>query len=92
MNRFSEQLPLRTVPIVGTLLLSGCDPIINIAGANFPAWLLSAVAGAALAFGFRILFAAVGIERDLGPSLMIYPSLAFLLACTIYLICFDRLG
>ncbi|MBV8137668.1 MAG: hypothetical protein JO121_18880 [Deltaproteobacteria bacterium] len=92
MNRLSERVPLSTVPILGTLLLTGCDPIVNIAGANFPAWLLSAIAGAAFAFGFRTLVGAIGIERDLGPSLVIYPSLAFLLACTIYLICFDRLG
>ena len=80
----------RGVPIVA-LILAGCDPVINIAGANFPAWLLCAIAGAILAAVFRPVFAATRVEPYLGPLLLIYPSLAILLACLIYLILFNRL-
>jgi YtcA family len=76
---------------MGVLLIAACDPVVNVAGANFPAWLLCAIAGATLSAIFRPVFAATGIERYLGPRLLIYPSLAILLACLIYLIFFNRI-
>ena len=72
------------------LTISGCDPVINIAGANFPAWLLCAICGALLTGIFRPAFAAGRIEPYLGPRILIYPCLAVLLACVIYLIFFGR--
>jgi len=70
--------------------LAACDPVVNVAGANFPAWLLCALAGAILAGALRPVFAASGIEPNLGPLLLIYPCLAVLLACVVYLIFFSR--
>ncbi len=80
----------RGVPIA-MLTLGACDPVVNIAGANFPAWLLCAVVGAILAATFRPVFAATGIEPYLGPLLLIYPCLAVLLACLVYLFFFNRI-
>jgi hypothetical protein len=71
--------------------LAGCDPVVNIAGANFPAWLLCAIVGSVLAGTFRLLFVATGIELYLGPLLVIYPCLAILIACATYLIFFSRI-
>ena len=76
---------------IALLALAGCDPVVNIAGANFPAWLLCAIVGAILAASVRPVFAATGIEPYLGPLLLIYPCLALLLACAIYLIFFNRI-
>jgi hypothetical protein len=77
--------------IAGVLLtLTACDPVVNIAGANFPAWLLCAIVGTLLAAGFQPVFAATGVEPYLGPRLLIYPCLAVLLACSVYLIFFTR--
>jgi hypothetical protein len=73
-----------------TLALASCDPVVNIAGANFPAWLLCAIVGGVLTAAFRPVFAASGIEPHLGPLLLIYPCLAVLLGCAIYLIFFNR--
>ena len=72
------------------LTVAGCDPVVNIAGANFPAWLLCAIVGAILAGTFRPIFAATGIEPHLGPLLLIYPCFAVLLSCLVYLILFTR--
>jgi hypothetical protein len=72
------------------LTLAACDPVVNIAGANFPAWLLCAIVGALLASAFRPVFAATGIEPHLGPLLLIYPCLAVLLSCLVYLTFFTR--
>ncbi|MGD0075336.1 MAG: YtcA family lipoprotein [Candidatus Binataceae bacterium] len=73
------------------LALAACDPVVNIAGANFPAWLLCAIVGSILAAIFRPLFAATRIEPYLGPLLLIYPCLAVLLACAVYLVFFNRI-
>lgn len=71
--------------------LGGCDPVVNIAGANFPAWLLCAIVGMLLAGTLRPVFARTGVEPYLGPLLVIYPCLAVVLACIVYLVFFNRI-
>lgn len=73
------------------MTLGGCDPVINIGGANFPGWLLCAVAGIILAALMRLLFVAAGIEPYMGPPALIYPSLATLMACLTWLLFFNRI-
>ncbi|HKV55868.1 MAG TPA: YtcA family lipoprotein [Candidatus Binataceae bacterium] len=70
---------------------SGCDPIVNIAGANFPAWLICAIAGIVLAAAVRPLFVALRVELYLGPPPIIYSCLALFLGCAIWLIFFNRI-
>jgi hypothetical protein len=77
--------------VTSALALSGCDPIVNLAGANFPAWMLCAILGAIGAAAVRFPLAAIGIEPHLGPRTIIYPSLAFLIGCAFYLIFFNRI-
>lgn len=80
-----------TLSLSGLMLLcacAGCDPIINIAGANFPAWLLCAIVGALVAAAFRPVFAAVRIEPYLWPLPAVYIALAVLAACIVYLMFF----
>jgi hypothetical protein len=77
---------------VASVTLAVCDPVVNVAGANSPAWLLSAIAGALLAFIFRTIFSVIGIEREISPCLLIYAASAFLLGCATYLLFFDRLS
>ena len=82
---------LRMVLPVAWLIVAGCDPVVNIAGANFPAWLLCAITGAILAVMLRPAFAITRVELYLGPLLLIYPCLAIVLACLVYLIFFNRI-
>jgi hypothetical protein len=70
------------------LTVGGCDPIINIYGSYFPAWVVCLVAGVLLTVLLRFLFAAVGVEQHLGPLVLIYPSLALLLTLVTWLIFF----
>jgi uncharacterized membrane protein YraQ (UPF0718 family) len=72
-------------------MAGGCDPVINIGGANFPGWLLCAIVGIALAGLLRLLFAATGIEPYLGPGLLIYPCLMVLIGCLTWLMFFNRI-
>jgi hypothetical protein len=73
------------------LALSGCDPVINIAGADFPSWLVCSIAGAIAAGILRPLFVKLRLEPYMGPLLLVYPSLAVLLSCVTYLIFFNRI-
>ncbi len=75
--------PLATV--VTAVLASGCDPIINIYGSFFPAWAICVIAGVAGAGVLRMAFAASGLEDGFAPLLLVYPALAFLIACAVWL-------
>jgi hypothetical protein len=73
------------------MTFTGCDPVVNIAGANFPAWLICSIAGIALAIVARAVFAAIRIEPHLGPLMLVYPCLALLLSCVVWMIFFNRI-
>ena len=77
-------------PLVGAslVLAAGCDPVIEIQGTFFPAWLLCMIVGVALAVALRPLFVRLGIEPYLGPLPLIYTSLAVLLTLATWLVFF----
>jgi YtcA-like protein len=81
---------IRLAMPVALLTLAACAPVVNIAGANFPAWLLCAIVGAAIAATFRPVFVATGLDPHLGPRLLIYPCLMVVCGCIVYLIFFSR--
>jgi hypothetical protein len=95
LNLHNTRKPPRRFPIsaltLAALLFTGCDPVVNIAGANFPAWLICAIAGIALATVARAMFAAARIEPHLGPLTLVYPCLALLLSCVVWMIFFNRI-
>jgi YtcA family len=76
--------------IASAMTLAGCDPVINIAGANFPAWLFCAICGAVLAVAIRPVFVVTRVENYLWPVPIVYLSLAVLMGCMVYLIFFNR--
>jgi YtcA family len=65
---------------------SGCDPVLNVFGSFFPAWVVCTVTGIALALVLRFLFAAFRLEGHLGPLALVYPSLALLLTMLVWLV------
>ena len=64
---------------------AGCNPVVNLQGAFFPAWVICILGGAALAGLAHRVFLAVGIQRHLGPPAVIYPSLVLLFTMLIWL-------
>jgi hypothetical protein len=86
----AHRLPLGALTLA-TLGCAGCDPVIDIAGADFPSWLICMIAGIALAAALRALFAATRIEPHLGPLTVVYPCLALLLSCVVWMIFFNRI-
>ena len=61
-----------SVERIAALATTGCDPVVNIAGANFPAWMLCAIVGAIAAAALNPLLAVIGIEPHSGPRILIY--------------------
>ena len=88
----SLKFRLAAVAAMATLgiVAAGCDPVINIGGANFPGWLLCAIVGLILAALLRQLFAVSGIEPYMGPAVVIYPCLMVLIGCITWMIFFNR--
>jgi hypothetical protein len=70
------------------LLATGCEPIVDIEGSFFPAWMLCIAIGIVLAIVGRRLLAALGLEPYLGPLIVVYPSLALLLTLVVWLVFF----
>ncbi|MGB8682184.1 MAG: YtcA family lipoprotein [Candidatus Binatus sp.] len=79
------------LPIAAALLLAGCDPVINIAGANFPSWLFCAICGFILTVAIRPLFVVTRLEGYLWPRPIVYSSLAILMGCIVWLVFFNRI-
>ena len=79
--------PALSVSMVG---LTGCDPIITIAGANFPAWLLCLLVGAILTAALRPLLLLSRLELYVGPLTVFYPSLIAMLSMVVWVVFFNR--
>jgi hypothetical protein len=83
-NRFA-------LPTAAAFLLAGCDPIVNIAGANFPSWLFCAICGLILMVAIRPIFVVTRVEAYLWPLPIVYLSLSILMGCIVWLIFFNRI-
>jgi hypothetical protein len=71
---------------LAALAAGGCDPIINIQGSFFPAWIVCLVAGVALTAVAHWLFVLARVAPYLGPPLLIYPCLGLLLTLVLWLV------
>jgi hypothetical protein len=80
--------PGRSLAAAGLAAAAGCDPVLNVWGSFFPAWIVCLLAGSALAGLLRLVFAATGLEEGFAPLLLVYPALAFLLAALLWLAVF----
>ena len=68
------------------LCAAACDPIVNIEGSFFPAWMLCIIVGIGLTVALRYVFVLLRLEPHLGPPVLIYPSLGLLLAMVTWLV------
>lgn len=68
----------------------GCDPVVSIAGADFPDWLVCVIVGCLLSAGCRPLLRLGGIERYLRPLPFFYGSLIVMLSLLTWIGFFNR--
>ena len=78
----------RSALLAAAFRCAGCDPIIEIQGTFFPAWLLCMIVGVVLTVALRPLFVRLGLEPFLGPLPLVYTSLAVLLTLGTWLLFF----
>ena len=69
---------------------AGCAPLVDVAGAFFPAWMLCVLIGIAATALLRQLLARTRLEASLGPLLLVYPSLATAISLAVWVIVYRR--
>jgi hypothetical protein len=80
----------RIVPtlLIVLLAMTGCDPQINIAGAYFPAWLLSGLIGLAAFWVLHLIFLRTQMVPFFVPIPLFYAALYIALTCGAWLLFF----
>ncbi len=75
---------------LGALPFAGCAraPSLDVLGSFFPVWMPCIAAGLLLTVGARVVFVRTDLEPELGPLVVVYPALAALFSCAIWLIWF----
>ena len=61
-------------------MLHYTNPVISVAGAEFPVWILCLFAGILVSLCLRPMFVAAGIDEWMTPRLVTYICLALVLA------------
>ena len=73
--------------LVGSaFFIFGCNPVISVAGAEFPVWILCLFAGILVALSLRPALVAIGIDEWMTPRPLIYSCLALTVAFLSWLV------
>ncbi len=69
---------------------SGCSrtPSVEVIGSFFPAWMFCILAGLIGTGLIRLELVRRGLEKKLGPLIVLYPSIAVGITCLLWLILF----
>jgi hypothetical protein len=67
---------------------AGCDPIVNVQGSFFPAWIDCMTVGIVCAVAGRQALVVTKLEPHVGPLVLIYPSLWLLTTLLTWLVLF----
>jgi hypothetical protein len=69
--------------------LSGCEPVVDVAGVYFPGWLVSAVIGVVAAYGIVLGLGRSSKRRPLADSGIFFVSLVAVIALAVWWACFS---
>ena len=70
--------------------LSGCDPVVSVAGADFPDWLVCAIVGCVLSAACHPPLRRSGLERHLRPLPFFYGTLIVMFSLVTWVAFFNR--
>jgi len=75
---------------MGMMGWSGCSraPSIEVIGSFFPAWMFCIIAAIIITGLIRLELVRRGVEKELGPLVVLYPSIAVAITCLLWLILF----
>lgn len=74
------RVSLRLTCALSACFIVGCNPVISVAGANFPVWMLCLFAGILAALLLRPVFVAIEIDECMTPRTLVYSCLALTIA------------
>ena len=77
------------LPAVLALIKSPGDPLLDVAGAYFPAWLGCMIAGALGTWLLGEILTRLGIGAALRPAVLMVPALFATLTCVVWLVFFS---
>jgi hypothetical protein len=86
VNMFATRIGWLRLTIVAMAPAAGCDPIVNIQGSFFPAWIVCMIVGIVCTALGRQAFVLTRLEPHVGPLLLIYPSLWLLTTLLTWLV------
>ena len=72
--------PISPLVGAGPILAVGYTPVVSIAGAQFPLWILCLIAGILVSLLLRPLFVSAGIDQWMTPRPIVYSCLALVVA------------
>jgi hypothetical protein len=81
---------VRNALLLVSLTLWGCDPVVAVAGAEFPDWLVCVVVGSLISAACHPLLKLIGFERHLRPLAFFYGSLVVMFSLATWVIFFNR--
>jgi len=76
----------RLIRFCPSFLIFGCSPVISVAGAEFPIWILCLFMGILVSLCLRPVFVAIGIDEWMTPRLLTYSCLALASAFLCWLV------
>ena len=68
------------------LVATACDPVVDVQGSFFPAWIVCIAIGVALSFLAHRIFVATRLHAHLGPPFLIYTCLGLLFTLASWLV------
>ncbi|MFZ1887942.1 MAG: YtcA family lipoprotein [Candidatus Binataceae bacterium] len=80
---------INCVLVLAMLAVCGCDPVVTVAGADFPDWLVCALVGSVLAAACHPPLQVSGMERHLRPLPFFYGSLIVMFSALIWIVFFS---
>jgi hypothetical protein len=72
--------------VVSILLMGGCDPLVNIEGAFFPAWFISGVSGVIAMVLTWTLLRRFGVDQFMWARPFTYVCLLIMYTCLTWLV------
>lgn len=82
---------VRTLPLlVLVIFATACQtaPSFNILGSFFPVWIFCIITAIFATLAFRVFLIRYRLESEVGPLVIIYPSFATFVACSMWLLFF----
>lgn len=65
------------------------SPSLDVFGSFFPIWMLCILGAVVLTLVIRFVLIRARLDGELGPRVVVYPSMVALFACAIWLVLFD---